>query len=186
MWMQTRSGRRFHFDTLGECESQVVDPHDVVWSLAHQCRFNGHCRRFYSVAEHTVRMLETPMRLGLWFTLAESRRLVGMILTHDAHEAYMGDITRPLKSHFGEEFHAFERRIQDFVQHVVARRDHAGRQDAHHQADRQYDVERNRIYAQWNDNSGQNKNILRPVIDSCNLDMRTNPASQRYGPRDRR
>ena len=60
---------------------------DIAYSLAHVCRFTGHVRRFYSVAEHCMNMtLNLPKEL----------QLAGLL--HDASEAYLNDINSPLKS----------------------------------------------------------------------------------------
>ena len=83
-WIQTFTGRRFWpLDPRPE----EIDIRDVARSLAHLCRWTGHCQRFLSVAQHSVLVasLAPPGRKGLWWLL------------HDAAEAYLGDVSRPLK-----------------------------------------------------------------------------------------
>lgn len=61
---------------------------DIGHSLSLQCRFNGHTREFYSVAQHCV-------LLSWW---AEGVDPVEALM-HDAAEAYLGDLVRPVKAH---------------------------------------------------------------------------------------
>ena len=68
----------------------VFDIDVIGKSLSNICRFGGHVN-FYSVAEHSVRVADYLRRQG------GSTRLVLMGLLHDATEAFIGDITRPLK-----------------------------------------------------------------------------------------
>src|SRR5689334_25068051 len=58
---------------------------DIAHGLANICRYSGQCRRFYSVAEHALLVAETAAGFEL------------EALMHDAAEAFLGDITRPLK-----------------------------------------------------------------------------------------
>lgn len=75
------------FDTAnpGACRSLSIDV--IASSLAKQCRFNGHCNGFYSVAQHSVIVARNVPYLN--------RRHA---LLHDAHEVIIGDIIRPIKS----------------------------------------------------------------------------------------
>lgn len=82
-WMQTYSGGQFW----------PLDPHpediniaDIAHALARLCRFAGHCTSFYSVAQHSV--------LVSYITGPENA-LWGLL--HDASEAYVVDVPRPLK-----------------------------------------------------------------------------------------
>jgi hypothetical protein len=82
-WIQTYTGRQF-FPL--EPRAADIDVRDIAHSLSLQCRFNGHCRGFYSVAEHSVRVSHV---------LDGELRLWGLL--HDAAEAYISDLPRPLK-----------------------------------------------------------------------------------------
>ena len=77
---------------------------DIAAGLAHTCRYGGHCRQFYSVAQHSLyvsREFDDP-RL----------QLVGLL--HDAGEAYLGDIPRPVKAEF-DRLEATEAEIREAV-----------------------------------------------------------------------
>lgn len=82
-WMQTYTGLRFYpIDPSPE----EVNPIDIAHALSLICRYGGHVERFYSVAEHCVLMSRAVSpENALW------------ALLHDAAEAYVGDMVRPLK-----------------------------------------------------------------------------------------
>jgi uncharacterized protein len=82
-WMQTFTGRAFW--PLAP-QPADIEPLDIAHALSLLCRYGGHVNRFYSVAEHCVLMSEAVApEHALW------------ALLHDATEAYMGDMVRPLK-----------------------------------------------------------------------------------------
>lgn len=72
-----------------------VDFRDIAHALANTCRFGGHCKRFYSVAAHSIFCHDEAVRQKLpkWTALAT--------LLHDAGEAYWHDLGRPLKQAAG-------------------------------------------------------------------------------------
>lgn len=84
-WIQTYTGKIFWpLDPRPE----EVDIEDIAHALSFLCRFGGHTEKFYSVAEHSVR---------LSYIVPQKDRLWGLL--HDASEAYLVDLPRPLKYH---------------------------------------------------------------------------------------
>lgn len=79
----TATGKSFD---LYQPDPERIDPRDISHALAHLCRFNGHTREFYSVAQHSVLVAEL---------VPEEHKLAALL--HDATEAYIGDMVRPLK-----------------------------------------------------------------------------------------
>lgn len=87
------------FDILDPASSDFT-LHDIAHGLGRVCRFAGHTNRFYSVAEHCVHVARlVPVELGQ------------AALLHDAAEAFIGDVTRPLKALLPE-YRAIEARIE--------------------------------------------------------------------------
>lgn len=82
-WILTYTGRQF-WPLAPRAED--VDLEDIAHALAHLCRFAGHCRVFYSVAQHSVHVSER----------VHSRYALEGLL-HDAAEAYLCDVARPIK-----------------------------------------------------------------------------------------
>ena len=87
-WIRTFTGKSvFPLRLRGD----DLDLRDIAHSLSLQCRFNGHVGRFYSVAEHSVRVAKT----------LDARRYDGEAvkwgLMHDAAEAYLSDLPSPIK-----------------------------------------------------------------------------------------
>lgn len=72
---------------------------DVAHALSNLCRFNGHVRDFYSVAEHSVRVSLEVERLSSQLNEKTKRQLALWGLLHDASEAYLTDLPTPLKTH---------------------------------------------------------------------------------------
>lgn len=83
-WMQTVSGRAFWpLDPRPE----DISIRDIAHALGMICRFGGHTKRFYSVAEHSWHVSHI---------VPPEHALSGLL--HDATEAYIGDMIRPLKN----------------------------------------------------------------------------------------
>jgi hypothetical protein len=85
-WVQTFTGRAYW--PLDPCTDDV-SLEDIAHALSMICRFNGHCPRFYSVAEHSVRCWRVARM--------ECPEHAAWALLHDAAEAYLCDLPRPVK-----------------------------------------------------------------------------------------
>lgn len=84
----TASGKQFD---IIRPQADQIDLYDIARSLSHVCRYNGHLPTFYSIAEHSVRVAD-------WLAHKGTSPLVQLTgLLHDAAEAYVGDLIRPLK-----------------------------------------------------------------------------------------
>ena len=78
------------FDPLTPC-AQGIDIRDIAHALSLMCRANGHFPEFYSVAQHSIFCMREAETRGY------SPRVQLMCLLHDASEAYISDIIRPVK-----------------------------------------------------------------------------------------
>ena len=89
------------FDFL-DPESSSFTVEDIAHGLANTCRYAGQCSKFYSVAEHSL--LVSEIAVGFEFAA----------LMHDAAEAFLGDVTRPLKQLLPE-----YKRIESVVEKAI-------------------------------------------------------------------
>ena len=99
-WIETASGKAIDF---ADIDNNYYDIGDIAHALGQLCRYTGHCRKFYTVAEHSVhmsRLVEPDIAL--------------FALMHDAVEAYVGDVSAPLKGLLVN-YKAIEHRIADAV-----------------------------------------------------------------------
>ena len=100
-WIQTYTG--VEFDALNP-RVEDVNIEDIAHSLSMQCRFTGHCSRFYSVAEHSVHLCD-------YFMLEPKTALEALL--HDGGETYFcGDVAKPAKQSIDGNYHAIEDEIQ--------------------------------------------------------------------------
>ena len=89
----TLSGKQWD---LNNPQAGQVNWTDIAESLAKQCRFNGQCQGFYSVAQHSclvADLIPDFIPRGTREYVPHAARLYGLL--HDAHEAFFGDITTP-------------------------------------------------------------------------------------------
>ena len=104
-WILTKTGKQFD---AREPKVETVDIEDIAHALSNMCRFNGHCTEFYSVAQHSVHVS---------YLVPPGQELAALM--HDASEAYISDVTSPVKRYLTG-YAALEHRIQE----VIARRFH--------------------------------------------------------------
>lgn len=93
----TATGRYFYFDNP---DPETVDILDIATALSRICRFTGHTEQPYSVAQHSVYVS---------YLVPKEYALQGLM--HDASEAYLGDVSSPLKQMLPE-YKAIERRVE--------------------------------------------------------------------------
>lgn len=99
-WMQTYTGLAFWPPDPRPDEIRLED---IAAAISKLCRYGGHCRRFYSVAEHSVLVASrAPDHLKL------------AALMHDAAEAYVVDVPRPLKP-FIPGYKEIEERVEQAI-----------------------------------------------------------------------
>ena len=104
-WIQTANGHLF--DVLAP-DPAKIDITDIAHALSNICRYTGHTGVFYSVAQNSV--LASLHITDAKFALAA--------LMHDASEAYLGDVSRPLKKVLGKTYTD----IEDRLEAVIARK----------------------------------------------------------------
>ncbi len=99
-WITTYTGKKLHYlNPLPE----EIDIKDIAHALSLNCRFGGHCKIFYSVAEHSVRVAN----------LVETKYKFRALL-HDAAEAYIHDLPRPIKMDLSD-YKTLEATLQDSI-----------------------------------------------------------------------
>jgi hypothetical protein len=82
-WTQTYTGQKFN---AARPDPAAINIFDIAHALGNIGRFMGHTREFYSVAQHSVLVSKQ---------CAPEDALWGLL--HDATEAYVGDMPKPLK-----------------------------------------------------------------------------------------
>jgi len=97
-YIQTFTGKKFHFL---DPQPDEICIEDIAHALSNNCRYAGHCKIFYSVAEHSWLMSNISIN-PLW------------ALLHDASEAYIVDIPRPIKG-FLTNYHELESNVMKAI-----------------------------------------------------------------------
>lgn len=87
-WMETSTGGKIH---IFDPQPGEIRLEDIVHACGYTCRYGGHCKTHYSVAQHSVHVADVVKDRGGNATLQLQA------LLHDAAEAYIGDLPRPVK-----------------------------------------------------------------------------------------
>lgn len=98
----------FQFLDVFDPDPEEIKIGDIANALGMLCRYNGHVPRFYSVAEHCVLMAEHV------FAVERSTTMAFATLMDDAPEAYIGDMTRPMKQRLPE-YRAIDDRLGEII-----------------------------------------------------------------------
>ncbi len=89
-------------------KEEDINIHDIAHALSLMCRANGHIKHFYSVAQHSINCAIEASARGL------SERIQLACLLHDASEAYLSDVTRPIKRNLPQ-YLVFEEALQSKI-----------------------------------------------------------------------
>lgn len=90
-----------------------IAPTDIAMALSRICRYGGHVGHFLSVARHSLWVAERLIEVG-----EEGLALTGLL--HDAAEAYIGDLVRPLKH--GTDYSVAYLAAEEELERVIALR----------------------------------------------------------------
>lgn len=96
-----------NFDPLDVDES-LLDIKDIAHALSLMCRGNGHVQHFYSVAQHSLACAKEAKERGY------SKEIILGCLFHDASEAYLSDVTRPIKKEL-----TYYLEVEDILQNTI-------------------------------------------------------------------
>lgn len=117
-WCETYTGVRFQPLNPVATDIRIED---IAHALAHQCRYAGHTRFHYSVAQHCVLLADwvrfsAEPGIDVWSDWHGVNPSLVMLM-HDAAEAYLTDLPRPVK-HSMPEYLVAERRLEDLIFYI--------------------------------------------------------------------
>lgn len=95
-----------HYINVFDPKPESIDIEDIAHALSHVCRFGGHTKEFYSVAQHSIEVMEL---------CSDDNKLSALL--HDASEAYMCDMPRPIKRHLPD-----YKKVENGLMHAIAQR----------------------------------------------------------------
>lgn len=104
-YMRTYTGKKI--DPLNININQI-DINDICHALSFLCRGNGHLKEFYTVACHSIHCCYEAKSRGY------SKKIQLICLLHDASEAYLSDIIRPIKPRL-KNYYEIEEKVQTLI-----------------------------------------------------------------------
>lgn len=105
--IRTITGKKFN---LFEPTPDMIDIQDIATGLANKGHFSGFSPKYFSIAEHCIMVCD---EFALWNdSQPDSMKLLALL--HDAPEAYIGDMVKPLKIHMPD-YIAVENRIMKVI-----------------------------------------------------------------------
>lgn len=105
MYITTYS--KVHFTPL-EPKAEQIRKEDIAHAQSLMTRANGHFPEFYSVAQHSIACGKEAIARGY------SKKVILACLVHDGSEAYLSDITRPVKGELPK-YREIEKKLQDAI-----------------------------------------------------------------------
>lgn len=105
-WIMCYSGTKFY---LQDPIAEDVNELDIAHALSNICRFTGHTKYFYSVGTHSVLCAEQARKDNM------SAKIQLYLLLHDASEAYLTDVNRPLKDIIRHVYSPLEEKVISVV-----------------------------------------------------------------------
>jgi len=106
LYIETFTGKRLYVLNPSK-EAVCID--DIAHALANNCRYNGHTKKFYSVAEHCCILADYVLNRANLGPIEALRTLL-----HDSAEAYITDVPKPFKQELPD-YQAIERRLEAVV-----------------------------------------------------------------------
>jgi uncharacterized protein len=102
----TYTGKKFNLLQPRRDDISIID---IAHALGMQCRWTGHAKHHYSIAQHSV-----------YCSYIGPKSEALHRLLHDASESYIGDMNRPLKhyTNAGDAYRLVEQPLQDLIYEV--------------------------------------------------------------------
>lgn len=118
MGVATATGNSVNLETP---DTQSITLQDIGYALSNIARFNGHLTKRITVAQHSVAVMLLVERAcqRCDYLPDMTRLLCRQALLHDAHEAYIGDISTPVKAQLGLSYRWLEARVQSAIWRAI-------------------------------------------------------------------